>query len=107
MENNLEIKKLLGQRIKELRTKKGLTQDQLTEKLNVGQRTLSKIERGNAFVSAETLAKLLTALDVGIDELFNFGYLQEKEAIKDELIDAIKHEKIDITTLYRIYKSLK
>lgn len=107
MENNLEIKKLLGQRIKELRTKKGLTQDQLTEKLNVGQRTLSKIERGNAFVSAETLAKLLTALDVGIDELFNFGYLQEKEAIKGELIDAIQHEKIDIITLYRIYKSLK
>ena len=37
MENNLEIKKLLGQRIKELRTKKGLTQDQLTEKLNLIQ----------------------------------------------------------------------
>ena len=107
MENNLEIKKLLGQRIKELRTKKGLTQDQLTEKLNVGQRTLSKIERGNAFVSAETLAKLLTALDVGIDELFNFGYLQEKEAIKGELIDAIQHEKVDISIMYRIYKSLK
>lgn len=107
MENNLEIKKLLGQRIKELRTKKGLTQDQLTEKLNVGQRTLSKIERGNAFVSAETLAKLLTALDVGIDELFNFGYLQEKEAIKGELIDAIQNEKIDISIMYRIYKSLK
>lgn len=107
MENNLEIKKLLGQRIKELRTKKGLTQDQLTEKLNVGQRTLSKIERGNAFVSAETLAKLLTALDVGIDELFNFGYLQEKEAIKAELIDAIQHEKVDISIMYRIYKSLK
>ena len=43
MENNLEIKKLLGQRIKELRTGKGLTQEQLTEKLNIGQRTLSKI----------------------------------------------------------------
>lgn len=107
MENNLEIKKLLGQRIKNIRVNKGLTQEQLTEKLNIGQRTLSKIERGNAFVSAETLAKLLTALDIGIDELFNFGYLQEKEIIKEELIDAIQNEKIDITTLYRIYKSLK
>lgn len=107
MENNLEIKKLLGQRIKELRTKKGLTQEQLTERLNVGQRTLSKIERGNAFVSAETLAKLLTALEVGIDELFNFGYLQEKEAIKKDLIDAIQNEKIDIITLYKFYKSIK
>ncbi len=107
MENNLEIKKLLGQRIKELRTGKGLTQEQLTEKLNIGQRTLSKIERGNAFVSAETLAKLLTALDIGIDELFNFGYLQEKEIIKKELVDAIQNEKVDVSILYRIYKSLK
>lgn len=107
MENNLEIKKLLGQRIKDLRTKKGLTQEQLTEQLNVGQRTLSKIERGNAFVSAETLTKLLTALDIGIDELFNFGYLQEKEVIKKELVDAIQHEKIDLSIMYRIYKSLK
>ncbi len=107
MENNLEIKKLLGQRIKELRTRKGLTQEQLTEKLNIGQRTLSKIERGNAFVSAETLAKLLTALDIGIDELFNFGYLQEKEILKEELINAIRDEQVDIETLYRIYKALK
>ena len=107
MENNLEIKKLLGQRIKELRTKKGYTQEQLTEKLNIGQRTLSKIERGNTFVSAETLAKLLIALDVSIDELFNFGYLQEKEVIKKELLEAINNETIDIKLMYKFYKSIK
>lgn len=107
MENNLEIKKLLGQRIKELRTKKGLTQEQLTERLNVGQRTLSKIERGNAFVSAETLAKLLTALDVGIDELFNCVYLQEKEILKKELIEAIRTEQVDVKLMYQFYKSIK
>lgn len=107
MENNLEIKKLLGQRIKELRTKKGYTQEQLTEKLNIGQRTLSKIERGNTFVSAETLAKLLTALGIDIDELFNFGYLQEKEVIKKELFEAINNETIDINLLYKFYKSIK
>lgn len=107
MENNLEIKKLLGQRIKELRTKKGLTQEKLAEKVGFSQRTLSKIECGKTFITAENLAKLLTALDAEIEELFNFGYLQEKEILKEELINAIRDEKVDIEILYRIYKSLK
>lgn len=107
MESNLDIKGLLGKRIKELRTERKLTQEKLSEIVGFGQRTLSKLERGKTFITAEHLAKLLTALDVGIEDLFNFGYLQEKEAIKVELIDAIQQEKIDIITLYRIYKSLK
>ena len=46
-------------------------------------------------------------LQIEIEELFNFGYLQEKEILKNELITAIKNEEVDIPTLYRIYKSLK
>ena len=107
MKNNLDIKKLLGQRIKEIRTQKGLTQDKLAEKVGFGQRTLSKIECGKTFITAENLAKLLSALDIGVDELFTLGYLQEKEIIKKELISAIQEEKVDISMLYKIYKSLK
>ena len=107
MENNLEIKKLLGQRIKELRIKKGFTQEQLSEKLNIGQRTLSKIERGNTFVSAETLAKIITALEVEPTELFNFKHLDEKEELKKELIEAIRTEQVDIKLMYQFYKSIR
>lgn len=107
MENNLDIKGLLGKRIKELRTERKLTQEKLSEMVGFGQRTLSKLERGKTFITAEHLAKLLTALDIGIEDLFNFGYLQEKEIIKKELVDAIQNEKVDVSILYRIYKSLK
>lgn len=107
MENNLDIKGLLGKRIKELRTSKKISQEKLSEMVGFGQRTISKIECGKTFITAEHLAKLLTALDIGIEDLFNFGYLQEKEVIKEELINAIRDEKVDISTLYRIYKSLK
>ena len=44
MENNVDIKKLLGKRIKELRQRKNLTQEQLAEMIDVGERNLSKIE---------------------------------------------------------------
>lgn len=107
MENNLDIKGLLGKRIKELRTERKLTQDKLSEMVGFGQRTLSKLERGQTFIMADHLAKLLTALDIGIEDLFNFGYLQEKEVLKEELITAIRKEEINIEILYRIYKSLR
>lgn len=107
MENNLDIKGLLGKRIKKLRTERKLTQEKLSEMVGFGQRTLSKLEAGKTFITAEHLANLLTALDIRIEDLFNFGYLQEKEILKEELINAIRDEKVNIETLYRIYKSLK
>ena len=107
MENNLDIKGLLGKRIKELRTERKPTQEKLSEMVGFGQRTLSKLERGQTFITANHLAKLLIALDIGIEDLFNFGYLQEKEILKEELITAIRKEEVNIEILYRIYKSLK
>ena len=60
----INIKKLFGQKIKELRTKRGLTQETLATLINVGERNLSKIECGKSFVKAETIEKLILALKV-------------------------------------------
>ena len=79
MDNNTDIKKLLGRRIKELRTKKGLTQEKLAELVGVGERNLSKIECGNNFVTSETLTNILNALEVEPDELFHFQRLRNIE----------------------------
>ena len=107
MNNNIDIKKLLGRRIKELRTKKGLTQEKLAELVGVGERNLSKIECGNNFVTSETLTNILNALDIEPTELFNFQHLKNTEDLKTELIDAIKNDKIDIKLLYQFYRSIK
>lgn len=107
MENKTDIKVLLGRRIKELRIQKKLTQEQLAEMIGVGERNLSKIECGNNFVTSVTLSRILTALEVEPSELFNFKHLDEKEELKDVLIKAIKNEEVDITLMYRFYKSLK
>ena len=102
MENNIDIKKLLGKRIKELRQRKNLTQEQLAEMID-----LSKIECGNNFVTAETLSKIITALEVEPTELFNFKHLDEKEELKKELMEAIRTEQVDIKLMYQFYKSIK
>ena len=107
MDKNIEIKKLLGKRIKEIRIKRGLTQEKLAELVGVGERNLSKIECGDNFVTASTLSKILSALYVKSKELFDFEHNQEKENLKQELLKAITNETIDINLMYRFYEAIK
>ncbi|MBR1424936.1 helix-turn-helix transcriptional regulator [bacterium] len=103
----IDIKKLFGKRVKELRIKKGYTQEKLAELIDVGERNLSKIECGKCFVKAETIAKLLYALDVNSSELFDFSLFQEDLAKKENLKNAIDNDLVDIDLMYRIYRSVK
>lgn len=107
MSNDIDIKKLLGRRIKEIRTKRKLTQEKLAEMIGVGERNLSKIECGNNFITAETLSKILKALNVEASELFDFSHNNDISTLKGELLKAIEDETIDINLLYRFYKSIK
>lgn len=107
MNSDNDIKKLLGRRIKELRTNKKLTQEDLAEKIDIGQRSLSRIECGKIFITSETLSKLLTVFEIEASELFNFKHLDETKKLKKELIEAIETEKVDIKLLYQFYRSLR
>ena len=66
------IKKLLGKKIKFYREKADLTQEQLAEKISINSRSLSLIERGNNFITAETLSSIAEALNVTPKKLFDF-----------------------------------
>ena len=103
--NEFDIKKLFGKRIKELKIKQGLTQEQLAEMIEVGERNLSKIECGNVFVKASTITKLIKALKVEPQELFEFSQYQNN--LKQELITAIQNNDVDVDLLYKIYRSIK
>ena len=94
------IKKELGKKIKKIRMAKGYTQDKLSEMADISQRALSSIELGENFVTAETLDKLLSALDITSEELFATNNVKDPvDLIKNinqniSLIadDAEKHE---------------
>ena len=105
--DELEFKKFFGKRIKEIRLKNGLTQEQLAEMIEVGERNLSKIECGNVFVKAKTIAKLIEALKIEPKELFEFSQYQKKDILKQILIDEINNDSIDVEMLYKIYRSIK
>jgi transcriptional regulator with XRE-family HTH domain len=60
----------IGDNIKKVRTKLGMTQDDLVRKSGVKHTTLTKIESGVVVKpSVQTAAKIAQALDVSIEEL--------------------------------------
>lgn len=63
--NNTEF----GKRLKELRKSRGYTQQALAEKAEIDEKHLSRVENGKYFPSFATLNKLLTALDVTLNEV--------------------------------------
>ena len=107
MYSSSDIKTLLGKRIKELRKKRNLTQEELAEKMDIDQRNLSKIECGNNFITAETLSKILDALKVEPQQLFNFDHHKEDNILKSELLKEINNNNIDIKLLYQLYQAIK
>lgn len=59
-----------GKNVKYLRENIKISQEKLAEKIDVSKNTISNIENGKRFVSAETLAKLANALNTDVYELF-------------------------------------
>ena len=61
--------KAIGKRIKSAREKKGMTQEQLAELVNLSPMHVSVIERGNKLPKLETLINIANILDVSADVL--------------------------------------
>lgn len=61
--------KAIGKRIKTAREKKGMTQEQLAELVNLSPMHVSVIERGNKLPRLETLINIANILDVSADVL--------------------------------------
>lgn len=70
--------KRIGSFLRELRTEKGLTQEQLAEKLNVSGRTVSRWENGNNMPDLSIIVELADFYDIDIRELLNGERKSEK-----------------------------
>lgn len=103
----MDIKKSFGEKVKRLRKKKNLTQEQLAEMIDISPRNLSRIEVGNCFVKAETLERLLTALDVTTEELFANDHIKTNSELINDINFYINSAKDDSKTLEKIYKILR
>ena len=64
------MEKIIGKRIQELRKKRGITQEELAEVIDISPHYLSALERGLYNIKLEILVKILNYLDCSADEVF-------------------------------------
>ena len=99
--------KLFGKRIKELRKKKGLTQEQLSEKMGLFQKQIGNIETGTCFTTINNLEKMSDLFDVEIKDLFDFNYLQDRKQIIEQINNILsKASDSELQKYYRVLTAL-
>ena len=105
----------VGQRIRQLRKSKGVTQDYVSELAGITSGYLGHIERGEKTQSLSTLAKIANALDTTVESLLAAPLSEKDKCIRElvdivsgmpvEMIDSVtKHAAIVRETLENIYK---
>ena len=65
-----EIAKSIGQRIRNYRTKQGLSQEKLAEISGCHPTYIGQVERGEKNATLESIEKIATALNVSLSNLF-------------------------------------
>lgn len=95
----------IGKFIASLRKEKGLTQNELAEKLNITDRAVSRWERGKGCPDISLLEDLSKILDISIIELLKGEKGNKKQKLeKEELIYSINYAKE--STKIKMHKAL-
>jgi transcriptional regulator with XRE-family HTH domain len=81
----------LGSRIRELRKKNGLTQEQLAASLNISAQAVSKWEIGASYPDMTMIPALASLFRVTLDELFDFELKNVEEEIEAIRLEANKY----------------
>ena len=81
--------KSIGEIINSLRKAKGMTQNELAEKMNVTDKAVSKWERNLSCPDVNSIPKLAEILGTTVDELLNAPTKQEKSKLNLEALKSI------------------
>jgi transcriptional regulator with XRE-family HTH domain len=81
--------KFLAQRVKELRKRKGLSQEDLSENSGVSLRTIQRIENAETEPTGETLKRISNALNVVPEELIDWTIIEDRGYLKAMNLSAL------------------
>lgn len=103
----MDIKKLFGLRIKELRVKNKQTQAQLAEIIEIDPKHQSCIETGRNFPSSELLEKYAKAFNITTWELLIMEHNAQREILREKLINLLDSSSDeDFVKIYRVIVSI-
>jgi len=85
----MNIKKLLGAKIRDLRKQRKFSQEYFSELIDLNPRQVVRIENGESFPTAENLEKIANVLGVKVQELFINDCYSSDEEMKLALINKL------------------
>ena len=68
----MDIKIAVGKRVKELRNKIGISQEELADRAQLDRTYITSVECGRRNISIVNIEKLTIALNISLNEFFNF-----------------------------------
>ena len=81
--------KVIGSRVKRQRMEKGMTQQELAERLDVSNAYLSRIERGSAKASLEMIFKISSTLEIPVCLILSGVDVQASDYLSNEIYELI------------------
>jgi len=96
----------IGEAIKNLRAKRGMSQDALAEMVGVSRQAISNWENGKAQPDAETLAKLGAIFDVSVDSIIRNDISEKKPVRKFGLLIPALSTVISVFHLVSAFKGI-
>lgn len=93
-------KKEIGERIANLRLRKGLSQDDLSKSIAISRSSLAQIELGNRVVSLSEMQKLSMVLSFSLDDFMTKNFLNDQNLeVSIETHDEVIEERISVPAL--------
>jgi transcriptional regulator with XRE-family HTH domain len=98
----VDILELVGNRIREIRLERGLTQEEVGEAVGVSYSYIGRIERGQKNISLQTLSKIAHALNVSESDLFaytgKFSFETKNELEIKEILSVLARQDLQNLT---------
>lgn len=102
-----EISKIIGQRVRNYRTSKGLSQEKLAELSGCHPTYIGQVERGEKNATLESIEKISSAMGISLSQLFEKLGESETESIPLKCYEFIASKsKPDQEQIYKILVEL-
>ncbi|MFD2046609.1 helix-turn-helix domain-containing protein [Ornithinibacillus salinisoli] len=103
------INTLVGDRVRELRKKKGWSQEELSYEAGVHYTFVGKVERGESNLILESVVKMTKALNVSLEEFFSTidPSIGKEKSVLNQIILLLQNKSLeDQQRLYEIIQTV-